>query len=227
MPVTQSSAPRLPPLAHHDSHTIRYIFPHPATPRRHDDDDYDYFFQGSQDPIPLTLVNKGKQGATNGNTIYQFEERRSSDTLRNEHRRFNVFRDDESEYGDTRQLYEPPSPDVEKDPPDGKDPSLIQPTIWPNDVVGWDGPNDPLNPQNWSKSKKYTVTVFYSSMTFCITFSSSVFSVATLITAKEYGVSAEVMTLGTSLFVFVSPSSPAFIRSSSTHTSHRVLGSAP
>lgn len=71
-----------------------------------------------------------------------------------------------------------------------------------SNVVGWDGPNDPENPQNWSLSKKYTTTVFYASLTFCITFSSSIFSTATMVTAKLYGVSNEVMTLGTSVFVF-------------------------
>lgn len=76
---------------------------------------------------------------------------------------------------------------------------------WENDVVGWDGPNDPQKPHNWKKSKKYTVTALYSSMTLCITFASSVFSTATMVTAKEYGRSNEVMTLGTSLFVLVSP----------------------
>lgn len=75
---------------------------------------------------------------------------------------------------------------------------------WENNVVGWDGPNDPQKPHNWSKSKKYTTTVFYSSMTLCITFASSIFSTATMVTAKMYGVSNEVMTLGTSLFVLVS-----------------------
>lgn len=74
-----------------------------------------------------------------------------------------------------------------------------------NNVVGWDGPNDPQNPQNWKRSKKYTMTVFYASLTFCITFSSSVFSSATAVTAKTFGVSNEVMTLGTSLFVLVIP----------------------
>ena len=71
-------------------------------------------------------------------------------------------------------------------------------------VVGWDGPNDPQNPQNWKRSKKYTITVLYASLTFCVTFSSSVFSPATAVTAKMFGVSNEVMTLGTSLFVLVS-----------------------
>ena len=70
-------------------------------------------------------------------------------------------------------------------------------------VIGWDGPDDPQNPQNWSNRKKYTATVLLASLTFCITFASSVFSTATLVTAKKYGVSTEVMTLGTSLFVLV------------------------
>ncbi|KAK4695738.1 hypothetical protein P7C71_g2075, partial [Lecanoromycetidae sp. Uapishka_2] len=70
-----------------------------------------------------------------------------------------------------------------------------------SNLVGWDGPEDPGNPQNWSKSKKYTTTVFYATLTFCLTFSSSIFSTATMVTAKMYGVSNEVMTLGTSLFV--------------------------
>ena len=77
-----------------------------------------------------------------------------------------------------------------------------------NNVVGFDGPTDPLNPQNWPKSKKYTITGFYSSMTFCCTFASSIFSTATEVTAKQYHVSNEVMTLGTSLFVLVSDHAP-------------------
>ncbi|KAL9063863.1 MAG: hypothetical protein Q9161_009236 [Pseudevernia consocians] len=81
---------------------------------------------------------------------------------------------------------------------DGEDKRQAQ---WKNNVVGWDGPDDPQNPHNWKTSKKYTVTVFYASLTFCITFASSIFSTATMVTAKMYGVSNEVMTLGTSLFV--------------------------
>lgn len=70
-------------------------------------------------------------------------------------------------------------------------------------IIGWDGPDDPQNPKNWTKAKKYIATVLYASMTFCITFASSVFSTATMVTAAEFGVSTEVMTLGTSLFVLV------------------------
>lgn len=79
-----------------------------------------------------------------------------------------------------------PAQDVPK-----KDPNLIE----------WDGPDDPGNPMNWSKTKKWTTTLMLGIMTFCVTFASSGFSNATVPTAVEYGVSTEVTTLGTSLFV--------------------------
>ncbi len=72
-----------------------------------------------------------------------------------------------------------------------------------NNIVGWDGPDDPQNPQNWSRPKKFTTTIFYATMTFCITFASSVFSTATEVTSAKFHVSTEVMTLGTGLFVMV------------------------
>ncbi|KAF4313514.1 Major facilitator superfamily [Botryosphaeria dothidea] len=72
-----------------------------------------------------------------------------------------------------------------------KDPHLIE----------WDGPDDPDNPMNWPTWWKWTVTTSLGLMTFCITFASSVFSTATMVTAEKFGVSTEVMTLGTSLFV--------------------------
>ena len=97
--------------------------------------------------------------------------------------------------------------------------------LWENDVVGWDGPNDPQNPHNWKKSKKYTVTVFYATLTFCITFASSIFSTATVVTAEQFGVSTEVMTLGTSVFVFVSAC--PWLRLCRTDTHIRASPSAP
>lgn len=72
-----------------------------------------------------------------------------------------------------------------------KDPNLIE----------WDGPDDPENPQNWSVGYKWFVTIMLGMTTFVITFASSVFSTATQPTAKQFGVSNEVMVLGTSLFV--------------------------
>jgi MFS transporter, DHA1 family, multidrug resistance protein len=72
-----------------------------------------------------------------------------------------------------------------------KDPNLIE----------WDGPEDPENPMNWPTSKKWIVTIALGMMTFCVTFASSVFSNATVPVAELFGVSTEVTTLGTSLFV--------------------------
>ena len=100
------------------------------------------------------------------------------------------------EKGDTT----PPNPDTNEVDQGGLDRRRTEPE---NNVVAWDGPNDPQNPQNWSKTMKYTTTVLYATCTFTITFASSIFSTATEVTAKEFGVSLEVMTLGTSLFVLV------------------------
>lgn len=72
-----------------------------------------------------------------------------------------------------------------------KDPNLID----------WDGEHDKGNPMNWSFTKKCFATGGLAFTTFCITFASSIFSTATQVTAMEFGVSDEVMILGTSLFV--------------------------
>lgn len=76
--------------------------------------------------------------------------------------------------------------------PPQKDPNLVE----------FEGPDDPENPQNLPYWKKWVFTMTLSSMTMWVTFASSVFSTATLVTAKEFNVSTEVMTLGTSLVVF-------------------------
>jgi hypothetical protein len=68
-------------------------------------------------------------------------------------------------------------------------------------VIGWDGPNDPENPMNYPRSKKWRITFATAFMTFCVSFASSVFSTATEVTAGEFHVSLEVMILGVSLYV--------------------------
>jgi len=72
-----------------------------------------------------------------------------------------------------------------------KDPNLVE----------WDGEDDPENPQNFPARKKWMITVVAGLMTFSVTFASSVFSTATTVTSQLFGVSSEVMILGTSLFV--------------------------
>ena len=80
----------------------------------------------------------------------------------------------------------------------------VQPTEEsdPN-LIDWDGPDDPENPMNWTFSRKVLSTGTMATLTLVITFASSVFSTATVVVAREYGVSNEVTILGTSLFVLV------------------------
>jgi MFS transporter, DHA1 family, multidrug resistance protein len=67
-----------------------------------------------------------------------------------------------------------------------------------SNLVVFDGPDDPANPQNFSKGKKWMITILLSLMTLTITFSSSVFSTAILVVSKKYHVGREVGTLGVS-----------------------------
>ena len=68
----------------------------------------------------------------------------------------------------------------------------------------WDGPDDPENPQNFSIPKKWLITMSLSTMTVWVTFSTSVFSTATVVTAEEFQVPTEVMVLATTLPMCVS-----------------------
>ena len=68
-------------------------------------------------------------------------------------------------------------------------------------IVDWDGEDDPANPMNFPRSKKWVMTMSLAAITFCVSFSSSVFSTATTVTAEEFGISLEVMILGVSLYV--------------------------
>lgn len=70
-------------------------------------------------------------------------------------------------------------------------------------IVDWDH-NDPANPMNYSLTRKALITAALGGMNFCVTFSSSIFSTATVVVASEFHVSQVVATLGTSLFVLVS-----------------------
>lgn len=69
------------------------------------------------------------------------------------------------------------------------------------DLVEWDGPNDPENPQNMTNTRKWLITVATGLMTFVVSFGSSVFSTVTEVTAQQFSVSNEVMILGVTLYV--------------------------
>ncbi|OJJ97208.1 hypothetical protein ASPACDRAFT_33420 [Aspergillus aculeatus ATCC 16872] len=85
-----------------------------------------------------------------------------------------------------------PEEQLEKAEEKQRDPNLVE----------WDGPNDPENPHNMNYWRKWVITMSMAFMTMWITFASSVFSTATIVTAEEFHVSTEVMILGTSLVVF-------------------------
>ena len=70
------------------------------------------------------------------------------------------------------------------------------------DLVELSGPDDPLNPMNLPPWRKWFCVSMLGAMTFAATFSSSVFSAATIVTAHEFGVAPETMALATSLYVF-------------------------
>jgi len=68
-------------------------------------------------------------------------------------------------------------------------------------LVDFDGFDDPLHPQNWPLKKKYLLSALLAATSaFCV-WGSSVFSPAILPVAAEFGVSAEVGTLGVSLYI--------------------------
>lgn len=95
-----------------------------------------------------------------------------------------------------------PSPGFEK--ATGPDMTLhprSEPQADPNLIV-LDGSDDPLNPQNIPERWKWIYAALLGALTFVVTFASSVFSTVITQTSAEFHVSDQVMTLGTSLFVF-------------------------
>ncbi|PYH75483.1 putative MFS multidrug transporter [Aspergillus uvarum CBS 121591] len=79
-----------------------------------------------------------------------------------------------------------------------------------NNLVTWDGPDDPENPRNWPRSKKLIFTLVASLMIFNISFASSVFGSANKVVGAEFGVSSEVMDLSVTLFVAGFATGPLF-----------------
>lgn len=72
---------------------------------------------------------------------------------------------------------------------------------WPNNIVTWDGPEDPKNPMNWGMKKKIIITILLSSNTMVASFGSSSFSPTFGALAENYGISQEVAILTLSLYV--------------------------
>ncbi|KAJ5893956.1 hypothetical protein N7495_005647 [Penicillium taxi] len=72
----------------------------------------------------------------------------------------------------------------------------------PDVIVDFDGPDDPYRPINWGFRKKAVTTILYGMTTMGTTWASSIYSTGTDQVAKEFNVSTEVATLGTSLLLF-------------------------
>ena len=68
-------------------------------------------------------------------------------------------------------------------------------------VVDWDGPDDPKNPQNWSVLKKTWLSVLVALCTFTVAFGSSILSSATEELAQLYHVSPTVIILSLTVYV--------------------------
>ncbi|CAK5270620.1 unnamed protein product [Mycena citricolor] len=79
-------------------------------------------------------------------------------------------------------------------------------------IVDWDGPDDPQNPKNWSKRKKWAATLVISLFTLISPLSSSVTAPASQKIAKEFGITSEVeIALLTSIFVLAYAIGPLFL----------------
>ncbi|GLI81698.1 hypothetical protein PoHVEF18_010086 [Penicillium ochrochloron] len=68
-------------------------------------------------------------------------------------------------------------------------------------VVEFDGPDDPLYPQNWSLQTKVWISAMLAFTSICSTFDSAVFSSSSKAVAKVFGVGLEVSTLSSSLYI--------------------------
>ncbi|KAK6842742.1 hypothetical protein PG990_005325 [Apiospora arundinis] len=68
-------------------------------------------------------------------------------------------------------------------------------------IVDWYGPNDPENPRNWSRPKKFFVTFEICLLTFSVYIGSAIYSAGIMGVTKEFGVSPVAATLGLTLFV--------------------------
>ncbi|KAL6694216.1 major facilitator superfamily domain-containing protein [Trichoderma pleuroticola] len=68
-------------------------------------------------------------------------------------------------------------------------------------LVDFDGAEDPYRPLNWPTHKKIFTTVLYGLVTMSATWASSSYSVGTDQVAKEFHISTQVATLGTTLYL--------------------------
>ncbi|KAL7619424.1 hypothetical protein AAE478_009963 [Parahypoxylon ruwenzoriense] len=69
------------------------------------------------------------------------------------------------------------------------------------DLVTWDGPNDPANPQNFTMSRKVSITIIWIYGNLVTTIASSIWSSGAGAVAAEFNKPTIIVTLGVSLFL--------------------------
>ncbi|PTB37626.1 uncharacterized protein TrAFT101_005495 [Trichoderma asperellum] len=70
-----------------------------------------------------------------------------------------------------------------------------------DEIVTFDGPDDPYHPLNWPTHKKVLTTALYGLVTMSATWASSSYSAGTKLVAEEFHVGSQVAVLGTTLFL--------------------------
>lgn len=79
-----------------------------------------------------------------------------------------------------------------------------------DELVDFDGPDDPYRPLNWAMKKKVMTTALYGFTTMTATWASSAYSPGTSQVAEEFHVGTQTATLGTTLFLFAFGVSPTW-----------------
>lgn len=93
-------------------------------------------------------------------------------------------------------------PQLTEAPSSTPDQPLFPETDLSSGIVGWDGQNDPANPQNFSSAKKWSLLVLISSVTLISPLASSMFSPAVGYMAAEFGESNQTL-LAFSVSIFL------------------------
>lgn len=77
-------------------------------------------------------------------------------------------------------------------------------------TVGWEE-NDPMNPRNMSKARRWLVVIIVSMGSLCVTCASSIYTTTYAQLMSEFGCSQEVATLGLSFFIWGLGVGPLFL----------------
>lgn len=93
-------------------------------------------------------------------------------------------------------------PQLTEAPSSTPDQALFPETDLSSGIVGWDGQDDPANPQNFSSAKKWSLLVLISSVTLISPLASSMFSPAVGYMAAEFGESNQTL-LAFSVSIFL------------------------